>query len=432
MRAFFMLAIIALCLFNFILQLHSRIWPFCQELGLIFLSLQWLMLICLAVWYAMLVFLTFSLRDSPMVGLIVIAVIEYFISYATLSGANAMTLLAGVTVGRGAWVLLKSGKRKAEMSRKSEGGNNISEIANRKSQIANFLIGLVVLLAFSSWWHLNATGTYHGPRWMGLWDNPNVYGMLMGAGVVLTIGLLARSQKLLKAFLFVTAGMMLAGLMMSYSRGAWLGTIIGLLYLAWCYGKLKWKYVVTGVGLLALGAGLFWGRTPDSAPWYLKRADLSRPSAQHRVAAWKAGFKMMQDHPFGVGWNKAVGIYSREYSAPENGAAALTMDSYLMLGTELGIPALVCFIAYVWLCLKSPKSQSAREDTRSTSLDATQVACRAGAVTLLVAFWFDGGLFKLPTAAMFWVLLELGSEKAEARKPKTAMSVTPSSETSAS
>jgi hypothetical protein len=28
---------------------------------------------------------------------------------------------------------------------------------------------------------------------------------------------------------------------------------------------------------------------------------------------------------------------------------------------------------------------------------------------LLLAFWFDGGLFDLPTAAVFWVLLELGT-----------------------
>jgi hypothetical protein len=26
----------------------------------------------------------------------------------------------------------------------------------------------------------------------------------------------------------------------------------------------------------------------------------------------------------------------------------------------------------------------------------------------LVGFWFDGGLFKLATAAPFWILLELG------------------------
>src|SRR5258706_7572609 len=36
--------------------------------------------------------------------------------------------------------------------------------------------------------------------------------------------------------------------------------------------------------------------------------------------------------------------------------------------------------------------------------------CRAGALAMLVAFWFDGGLFKLATASVFWILLELGSE----------------------
>jgi len=36
---------------------------------------------------------------------------------------------------------------------------------------------------------------YPGTRWTGLWDNPNIYGMLMGAGVTLTIGLLAASPK---------------------------------------------------------------------------------------------------------------------------------------------------------------------------------------------------------------------------------------------
>jgi hypothetical protein len=39
-----------------------------------------------------------------------------------------------------------------------------------------------------------------------------------------------------------------------------------------------------------------------------------------------------------------------------------------------------------------------------------RVACRAGAIVMLVGFWFDGGLFNLATASVFWVLLELGAE----------------------
>ena len=61
--------------------------------------------------------------------------------------------------------------------------------------------------------------------------------------------------------------------------------------------------------------------------------------------------------------------------------------------------------------------ETTQEDTRHTvkfnsgldlwTLDSA-AACRAGAIVLLVGFWFDGGLFKLATGATFWILLELG------------------------
>ena len=219
------------------------------------------------------------------------------------------------------------------------------------------------------------------------------------------------------AILVIAAGMLGVGLVMSYSRGAWLGAGMGLLYLASCYGKLKWKYVAVGVGLLALGSMCFWSSTADSAPWYVKRADLGRPSAQNRAVAWRAGLEIMRDHPLGVGWNNAVNLYGEKYHPPEGGPAAITTNDYMMLGTELGIPALVCFVAYVGLCYRNgPRIQ--KLEVRSQKLESgssllashssLRAACLSGALVLLVAFWFDGGLFKLPTAALFWVLLELG------------------------
>jgi energy-coupling factor transporter transmembrane protein EcfT len=273
------------------------------------------------------------------------------------------------------------------------------------------------------------------------------------------------------------------------------GAAIGLLYLAKVYGKFKWRslkfflFSAFCFLLLIFGVCFFWNNTPDNAPWYLKRLDLSRGSAQHRVAAWKAGFEMMCDHPFGVGWNKAVGTYAKEYSPPEGGAAAITTNDYLMLGTQLGLPGLVCFVAYVGLALKTEnrkqkaeiiqKAESGKrkaeienrpdacvrscdaivaeseDDASSPSPAASQTAlpifsrdggiaatlcneasqlrcaCRAGALAMLVAFWFDGGLFKLATASVFWILLELGSErqklKTEMLKAETNLSLVPTS-----
>jgi len=95
-------------------------------------------------------------------------------------------------------------------------------------------------------------------------------------------------------------------------------------------------------------------------------------------------------------------LYEHYYLPPKmSESAAIEMNDYLILGSTLGIPALFCFGMYLWLSLT--------RKLEVTEANWLQTACRAGAIVLLVGFWFDGGLFKLPTAATFWILLELGS-----------------------
>lgn len=154
--------------------------------------------------------------------------------------------------------------------------------------------------------------------------------------------------------------------------------------------------LLASIALAAAVIAVCWD-TPDKSPWYVKRLDFSRGSVQHRIDSWKAGFEIMWNHPLGVGWNNTVKTYTENYSSPEGGAAAITTNDYLMIGTQLGIPALLCFLTYVWLSF------------RARVVDPTQIACRAGAIAMLIAFWFDGGLFALATAVVFWILLELGS-----------------------
>ncbi len=434
-----LLSIMSVCLFGYVLGSQSGIF---REFQAGLLSIECLLLIWIAVWCGSFIFPTFCLNDLPLICLLLIAITAYFIGYtAALLTVDAIILLTGVMLGRGARVLLM----------KKEEGKTQNWLGYY------FLVGLVVLLSLSAWWHLDMSDNfYHGPRWMGLWDNPNIYGMLMGVGLVLAIGLLAASLKSkaqspklaeensdssswsflrslrffaakdvfrefrdarslsLRIFLIIAAGMMAVGLVFSYSRGAWVGTAIGLLYLAKEYGKLKWRFVLPEIIVVAAVVFCFWHYTADTDAWYVKRMDLSRPSAQHRVVAWKAGFEIMRDHPFGVGWNKTVETYQKNYSPAEDGAAAITTNDYLMLGTQLGLPGLFCFVAYVALCLGAPASCrqvgiKAEPSGETPALPTIKMACRAGALAMLVAFWFDGGLFKLATASVFWILLELGT-----------------------
>jgi hypothetical protein len=502
LRIFLFFIPIALCLFEYILFRYSSIFRESEAL-LLDSQIQWMLSTTIAIWCASFIVLRFKLDDMWLVGLLLIAIFMYFANYlSAFQPTKAIILLAGVTLGKGSAFFFndKNSRRIFDNSFALPQSNEIQR---------DLILILILLLSLTSWCHLDMTGSiYHGPRWMGLWDNPNIYGMLMGAGVVLAIGLLAAkgrkehkenyispepSSKLcssrgdeaqteenmeppyvgcykensdssprpflrslrsfaakdvfrdarnmardswnssLRIFLFIAAGMMAVGLVMSYSRGAWLATTIGLLYLAWCYGKLKWRWVLPVILVVAAVVCVFWHSTADNGPWYLKRLDFSRPSAQHRVSAWRGGLQMMRDHPLGVGWNRTVGVYDKNYSPPEDSVVAITTNAYLMLGTELGLPGLLCFVTYVGLCFRVRRSAvvptagcggvslpiatpGGTPGAPADETSALRCACRAGAVVLLVAFWFDGGLFDLPTAAVFWILLELGTSNLASNK----------------
>ena len=140
--------------------------------------------------------------------------------------------------------------------------------------------------------------------------------------------------------------------------------------------------------------------------------------------AWEGSLQMMADRPLlGMGWNRPVPMYDNYYKdsriiEPQG----LEMNDYFSIATALGIPALLSFAVYLGLTLKSGFSWEGGQREligRSEQSgivpgrvdDLLRICCQAGAVTLLVGFCVDGGLFKLPTAWAFWTLFELGSLK---------------------
>jgi O-antigen ligase len=388
----------------------------------------------------------------------------------------------------------------------------------------NFIvITLVNLLFGAALWpsNVSALSQYLRKfRWSGLWGNPNTFGMLVGVGVVLAAGGLlrsfkfkvsslklnesyARTTRLMKVIFFVaTAGVMLFGLVKSYSRGAWLGAVIGIAFLIWKWmdggeGEEKsfvaadvrrlssirnskqrtWKNIraslprllpvrALAVILASICVLAFWNfrhAKHSTTRRAFSVANVNDFSWRRRVAAYEGALQMIADKPwFGSGWNVPEPVYDKFYRRPKvDEGMAIQMNDYFMLGATLGIPALGCFIAYIYLSLGGGKhrtsniehptskwgayaprvSCSAPSRNTLSSLPATEIenpvsqpvcaaqtgtaeaavlpmseeewlrmTCRAGAIVLLVGFFFDGGLFKLATGATFWILIELGSE----------------------
>ena len=422
------------------------------------LGTQRMVFLCMGIYFAAFLFLRdrlltgFWRATNPSLWLalgLLIGAIVYAIYYSP--SLDALTLLAGAGLGQGAVIWTGF------------------EIRNPQSAIRNSFGALVVsllviLLALASVWNVDSGHFFEyrsHARWFGPWDNPNIAGLLMGAGAALATGMAVRRWKMedgrleigdrswklgvgkyafVILFLFA-AGFMARGLLHSYSRGAWLAAFCGMVYLVWssrcgnarltpalsprltggegeslscssCFSWLNKNCRPVGVILFSVIILSFCHfRQTEWHPVHrvFSVSNQNDFSWRNRIAAWEGALQMMADKPlFGAGWNRPEPMYDHYYRAPKVvEGMAIQLNDYLMFGATLGIPALFCFATYIWLSL-TKKSEIGNQKLEIIEADWSKTVCRAGAIVLLVGFWFDGGLFKLATGAAFWILLELG------------------------
>ncbi|MGD0207332.1 MAG: O-antigen ligase family protein [Verrucomicrobiota bacterium] len=495
--AFFVL----LCLFgdSRLIETNSAISSILSEVkGLLCDSdIQWILFLLLLIYFLIFLrlqcrigrsgFLRMNNRNLWLAGLLFLGAIAYALNYpAAAKSTQALMLLAGVTLGLGAsaWADFKIRNRKSETAKAAE---------FRSSGNFNVLVVLllIIFLTPASLWQPDWSSPfdYRGHlRWTGPWENPNIYGLLMGIGVVLATGQFVQSldcgfdgrgQKprewAIMVLYLVAIGLTGWGLLNSYSRSAWLGTLCGLVYLVTrAEGRrrraaggdsvayegsqkleisnsmgISWfkkNRPVVCVVLLSLVVLAFWQLTHLEHVAVANRivsvGNVNDFSWRNRVAAWEGSLQIIGDHPWlGAGWNQAESLYKYYYLAPKSeGIGAIQLNDYLMLGAILGIPAMVCFVAYAWLSLtwkpedRTPKAKIEKSGiaskrnvnlksgsglqpslcpvAESRTLDWTKTVCRAGAIVLLVGFLFDDGLFSLmPIAIPCWTLLELGAAR---------------------
>jgi hypothetical protein len=208
------------------------------------------------------------------------------------------------------------------------------------------------------------------------------------------------------------------GLFKSYSRGAWLGTACGLAYQILkpevrsqkselkynsCVLWLRENRITLSIILVSVFMLAFWQfRFSELRPAQraFSAVNVNDFSWRNRVTAWKGAIHMMVDRPLiGFGWGEAESAYGKKYS-PLDESAAIEMNDFFMIGISSGVPAIVCFLAYLALVYRKKSNGLGL----SSSIFFT---CRSASLVLLVGFWFDGGLFKLSCGPIFWMLVEL-------------------------
>jgi len=333
------------------------------------------------------------------------------------------------------------------------------------------MIFLLMLMSFmASLWHgVDKDFEYLGrSRWTGPWDDPNLYGMLMGIGGILSAGLViliisGRFSPTQAKFYFwpglsfcvVAFLSTINGLFHSYSRGAWLGTFVGFLYLAlkmkdqfqradfpgeavterpeltikkfsvWWRLWFNKNRRLSAVILISVSVLLFWHFY--RIEWNPMRRVLSVANTtdfswRNRIDAWAGALQMISDRPFlGTRWDNANDIYYGFYQNHKTDQSlVMELNDYLLIGSQLGLVALLCLVFYFWQSLRKINKMLDKMFTvkgapsvgatfTTINIECLQIISSAGAIALLTEFCFDGGFFDVPTAMVFWILLELGS-----------------------
>jgi O-antigen ligase len=229
-------------------------------------------------------------------------------------------------------------------------------------------------------------------RAVGASVDPNSFGGLLMVGFVLAVSVLCeRSERTARLIAAVAIPVIGAALLLTYSRGAWVGAVVGALLIV-AVLRTRWLIPLALVGVTAFAAGLGGG--------FLNRLwqgfTLQDPATKLRLSEYRNAWAIIRRHPwFGVGFGDAPSIDL------QTGVSSI----YFTIAEQAGMVGLVTFAAAVGL-LVWRAARVVRSD-RATERGQLSLAFGAALVAALTVGLVDHYFFnpRFPhMAALFWMI----------------------------
>jgi O-antigen ligase len=202
-----------------------------------------------------------------------------------------------------------------------------------------------------------------GGRGNGIFGNTNDMALHVVTLLPIAIALLFGTRSIIRKFLFgACAALMLAAIVLSYSRGAFLGMIVVLIFMAMKLGPRHRVEIAVAILVLA-GAVLL--LAPDNyggrlLSIFMPSLDPGGSSDARRGELFRSLYIALRHPLLGIG----MGNYQSEMSYK----GLVTHNSYTQVAAEMGAAALVCYTLFIVRPL-SKLGQVAREtfEIRSSS-----------------------------------------------------------------
>lgn len=229
-------------------------------------------------------------------------------------------------------------------------------------------------------------------------ENPNVYGEYLILVIPIIVALFFEKKGFWKKiFLFACFGITLAALILTFSRGCWLGMMLALVLLLIVIDK---RFIWLGI----LGLVLLPFILPETITnRFLSIGNMEDSSTTYRVYIWMGTINMLKDYWFsGIGlgitsFNTVYPIYSFDSIwAPHS------HNLYLQLIVEYGIIGLIIFLGMIYYFYK----EIAMSVVKRKNMIASGIAC--GMTGYLLQSFFDNTWYNYRVVLIFWMVIALG------------------------
>src|SRR6266566_3376704 len=234
-------------------------------------------------------------------------------------------------------------------------------------------------------------------------EDPNWNGTFFATMLFLPLGLFMESSSVQGKVLYLAEVLLiLPALLFTYSGGAWVGVLGGLIVFLLLLGRTRYRVLLSSlVGLVVLLGAVFF---PPQVNLQLQHgtnpAELSL-----RMGAWQTGLNVIRAFPL-TGVGLGFDVYLQRAEPYRVAAQYLQLshphNSYIELGAKAGLPVLAVFIALVafavWQALHN----------RALLNKETQVLISAGiaAIVALSVNSFSINAWTLPPLAVAgWIIL---------------------------
>lgn len=236
--------------------------------------------------------------------------------------------------------------------------------------------------------------------------NPNVLGEYLVMVIpLLMIPLLTGKSAGTKLFGIALTGLGIVCLVFTWSRGAWLGFLVGMILLLLLSGT---KTIAALLGVLLVSPLLFSFLPASVTGRFLSIGSLTDTSTNYRVGIWRSSLSMLEDWWYsGIGtgcplFESVFPIYSGRIEAEH--AHSLFLELFI----EHGILGLLLFLGILFFAAKSFFSYLRKKtDPGEEGLKTASVVTFVGTVSFLVQGLTDYSWYNYRIFCFFWMLLAL-------------------------